>query len=155
MKQRFVWLFVAIVLGAGMCLGQTATKDSAQNPGFPRVVARLNLFNRTKAIGPQTIYIPTKSGVFRASGAMVCTLGDGGAGNTFWGITVSWTNEVGLNAPTFVSIVDSSRKGSSTQTNSSFIFNATKDIPITVWVTTIGDTSGSAYNAYFVLEQLE
>jgi hypothetical protein len=152
MKTRIFVVLASLLLTAGMCFGQSAPKDSGQNPGFPRVVARLNLLNRTKAIGPETLYTPTKSGVFRVSGTIVCTK----AGNYgFWFESITYTNEIGVNAgfvePAGVrSDIVESGPGTSATT-----FNAFAGVPIQFAIVTEFDTSGSEYNAYVVLEQLE
>jgi hypothetical protein len=137
-----------------MCAGQTEGKDSAQNPGFPRVVARVNLFNRTKAIGPETLFTPQKSGVFRISGSMVCTVPNGQT-QAYWLTEVSWTNEAGLNGPIGFSIVYTTTAGSSIFLNNPFVFNATAGTPISISTAPNLDTSGTQYNAYIILEQLE
>src|SRR4051812_12801513 len=83
LMKRIACLIVTLMVGS-VCFAQTANKDAVQNPGFPRVVARLNLFNRTKAIGPQTLYTPTKAGVYRVSGTMACTIGNGSIDFPAW-----------------------------------------------------------------------
>ena len=84
MKKKMFWLLVTLLIRTGFCFAQTESKDSGQNPGFPRVVARLNLFNRTKNIGPQTLYTTTQAGVFRMSGTINLSV----CGSMKWGQTI-------------------------------------------------------------------
>jgi hypothetical protein len=154
MKLRLVCLGLILLICTGFSFAQSESKDSGQNPGFPRVVARLNLFNRTKPIGPQTLYTPQHSGVFRISGAMACTIPNGQT-QAYWLTEVTWTNEVGLNPPIGFSIVYTTQAGSSVFLNNPFVFNATGGTPISISTAPNLDTSGTQYNAYIILEQLE
>ena len=154
MQRKIALLCLTLLISTGFCIAQAQSKDSGQNPGFPRVVARLNLFNRTKAIGPQTLYTPSHSGVFRISGAMACTIPNGQT-QAYWLTEVTWTNEVGLNPPIGFSIVYTTQAGSSVFLNNPFVFNATGGTPINISTAPNLDTSGTQYNAYIVLEQLE
>jgi hypothetical protein len=149
MKMRLVWMFVAVVLNAGWGFGQTATKDSAQNPGFPRVVARLNLRGRTDGVGPSTLYTPKTSTLLRVSVNMVCTIGNG-LSEANWIGKLSYENEIGQNITLFS--VGCSLPLANPGT---WIFSASKGNPITFATEPQGDTSGTQYNAYVVLEQLE
>jgi hypothetical protein len=142
-----------VALSAVMCLSQEASKNSAQNPGFPRVVARLNLFNRTKAIGPETLYTPSKAGVFRISVAMVCTVANPKT-DGYWSSEVIWQNETGQAGP--LSVADVFVQSIQYSPNSQpFVFDAMTGYPLVFQITPHGDTSGSQYNAYIILEQLE
>jgi hypothetical protein len=152
MQHKMASLFVTVLLAAGMCFGQTASKDSAQNPGFPRVVARLNLFNRTKAVGPQTLYTPTSGGLFRPTMVMVCTVGNG-LTNSFWSGDVTWASEGGETTAE-ISSVGTQSPGNGGQFGP-LTMRAVKGVPITVSTAANEDTSGSQYNAYIILEQLE
>jgi len=152
MKSRIFVVLASLLLSAGMCFGQSTTKDSGQNPGFPRVVARVNLLQRTKALGPETLYTPTKSGLFRVSGALNCTVGNDDQ-IAAWSAVVFWVNEIGSNQLQVVSVaVNTPQTGVSPY---QVVFNASKGQPITLSVVSSFDTSGSQYNAYIVLEQLE
>lgn len=151
--RRIVCLLVAVMLGS-VCFGQT-TKDAMQNPGFPRVVAALNLLDQTNAVGPVTLYTPTESGVFRISGTMVCTISNGKS-NTYWNTRVTWANENGHNNPTRFADVATYTIGSSLPSSGSpFVFNANGGSAINITTSRTFDTSGSQYNAYIILEQLE
>lgn len=149
--KRIACLLVTLFIGAA-CFAQTASTETAQNSGFPRVVARLNLFNRTKAIGPQTLYTPTKSGVFRISGTMVCTVPTGSTNTSEWGTSITFVNEIGLNN---LGITGVEASKVTTQTSSPLVFNVFQGNPITLSIAPEDDPSGSQYNAYFILEQLE
>jgi hypothetical protein len=147
--KRIACLLVTLLIGAA-CFGQTATKETAQNPGFPRVVARLNLLQRTKAIGPETLYTPTNSGVFRITTVMVCTIPNGSVTGV-WKANVDWTNEVGPNSVAF-DVVGTKSPGTGFI---EWILNASAGTPISLSTSAFSDTSGSQYNAYIILEQLE
>ena len=149
MKTRILVVLASLLLTA-MCFGQSAPKGSGQNPGFPRVVARLNLHNRTKAIGPEILYTPTQSGVFRITGIMVCTIANGSE-VAAWNGSVSWTNELGANSIPFFG---AGTRAPNTEYGS-WVINATANSPITLQITAFDDTSNTQYNAYIILEQLE
>jgi hypothetical protein len=152
--KRIACVLVTLLIGAA-CFGQTANKDAGQNPGFPRVVARLNLIGRVNAIGPQTLYTTPKSGVFRISGTMVCSIANGLPG-VQWGTSVTWTNEAGSNAPFYFSGVSCTSVGSSGLFGANpFVFNASAGSSIEISTTPIFDTSNTKYSSYVILEQLE
>jgi hypothetical protein len=132
-----------------MCLAQTTSKNSSQNPGFPRVVARLNLLNRTKEVGPATLYTPNSSGVFRVSIVMTVTVGNGVPGT--WNSALFYVPLTGLNQQSFSCSISSAQPFSD---GIQAPFSAAKDNPITVSITGSW-ISGSQYNAYIILEQLE
>jgi hypothetical protein len=144
-------LLVTLLISTTFCFGQSEVKDSGQNPGFPRVVARVNLFNRTKAIGPQTLYTPKQSGVFRLSGTINVTVGNGESGT--WYLSGLWANEVASNNGSTIAIVGTNVPQSGTPI-SPVVFNASKGTPISIQ-TDGGSTSGTQYNIYVILEQLE
>jgi hypothetical protein len=146
-------VLTSLLLTAGMCFGQSAPKDSGQNPGFPRVVAKLNLFNRTKSLGPQTLYVPKQSGVFRISAAIVCTIANN-VESTDWAVSPGYTNEVGLNGGNPIASVPANFVSSSYNFYAPLIFNSSSNTPITI-VISGPDNTGSQYNVYIVLEQLE
>jgi len=152
MKTRTLVLLASLLLTAGMCFGQSATKDSAQNSGFPRVVATLNLLDQTITLPRQTIYTPPQSGVFRISATIVCTVANNLPGTT-WTVSPGYTNEVGHNGNNPVATVSASTVSSS-HNSAPLILNTSPGIPIAVQISGPGD-SGSQYNVYIVLEQLE
>ena len=142
-----------VLLSAGMCFAQSSSKESGQNPGFPRVVARLNLFNRTKAIGPQTFYTPKGFGLFRASATIICTKPNSSTSGE-WDVDIWWTNEAGLNRATLATV--GTQAVQSAPGPVVFVLNATAGVPISLSTFAGGDTTeGSEYNAYIILEQLE
>ena len=149
--KRIACLLATSLIGTA-CFGQTANKATASNPGFPRVVARLNLLNRTKELGPQVLYTPKKSGVFRVSAAMVCTVGNGNVQGS-WSSQVSWSNEIGLIPPFSVAGVGVGVPSWSEL--SPITINVSGGTPIMFSVVSPSDTSGTQYNAYVILEQLE
>jgi hypothetical protein len=150
MKTRMIVLLASLLLTAGMCFGQTTTKDSGQNPGFPRVVARFSRQNRTKGIQPVTIYTPSKTGLFRATVIFELTIGNHLTQGQSWTGSFEWANRVGLN--TFRPSVATTSPESVSFTQS---FSAFQDIPMTFSMISSGDVSHTAYNVYVVLEQLE
>jgi hypothetical protein len=148
-------VLASLLLTAGMCFGQSTSNDSVQNPGFPRVVAKLNLFNQTNAVDSQTLYTPMKSGVFRISVTMVCTIPNGQSGGS-WESFVSWTNEAGQNGPFVVANITTATRGSSQPlANSPFVFDANGGEGIAISTDSTLHASGTQYSAYVILEQLE
>jgi hypothetical protein len=71
-RTAICWL--AMVLFAvllGFC--QTTATKHTENPGFPRVVARISLWHKTGPIKPITVFTPKHFGVYRVSGVVVVT----------------------------------------------------------------------------------
>jgi len=71
-RTAICWL--AMVLFAvvfGFC--QVTTTKQTENPGFPRVVARIKLWGKTGPIKPITLFTPKHFGVYRVSGVLVVT----------------------------------------------------------------------------------
>jgi len=150
--MKRVSFLLAILLIAATCFAQTANRGAGQNPGFPRVVARLNLLNRSNQVGPETIFVPKSAGVFRLSAAIVCTVANDLEGQ--WDVAAQWTNEVGLNGGTALAQVPTNFVSSSYNFLPPLVLNASKGGPITISVDG-SNTAGSQYNAYIILEQLE
>jgi len=152
MQKKMLWLIATPLIITGFCFAQTESKDTGQNPGFPRVVASLNLHNRTLAIGPTTLYTPVRSGVFRISGTMTCTTN--GIPGSGWETGVLWQNEVGSNSGVVVS--EQCQNLSFIVSQTPVTLNATKGTPISIFTgPTGGGSRGTQYNAYIILEQLE
>jgi hypothetical protein len=149
MKSRMLVVLTSLLLTAGMCFGQSAPKDSGQNQGFPRVVAKLNFTDQTAEIGPVILYTPSKSGIFRATFVESCT--ETGPLGGSWQGGIHWTNETGHNGPLGVYIF----ADQVLSTGNSFPFNAASGLPITFSVTAAGNPKDSQYNVYVILEQLE
>jgi hypothetical protein len=152
MKSRILVVLASLLLTAGICFGQTTTKDSGQNPGFPRVVAKLNMLNRTRPNPAATLFIPTAEGVFHATMVMICTVPNGNS-NGYWSGELGWTDEDGAHTAQ-ISYLYTVVAGGAIQTSSGTI-HSLKGSPITVSTSGVGLVDGTQYNAYVVLEQLE
>jgi len=70
-KTAICWPGMVLFALLGFC--QVTTTKQTENPGFPRVVARISLWGKTGAIKPITLFTPKHFGVYRASGVMVVT----------------------------------------------------------------------------------
>src|SRR5690349_11186380 len=103
MQKRMLWLLVTLLISTGFCFGQSESKDSGQNPGFPRVVARLNVVDKASLIPSTTLYTPPQDGIFRITVVSACTKASEGGGG--WLFYISWTSDIGLINPVAVASV--------------------------------------------------
>jgi hypothetical protein len=145
-------VLASLLLTAGMCFGQSTTKDSGQNTGFPRVVAKLNMLNRTRPNPSATLFVPTADGVFRATMVMICTVPNGNS-NGYWSGQLGWTDEDGTHAGQ-ISYVYTVTAAGAIQAYTDTV-HAIKGAPLTVQTDGVGLVDGTQYNAYIILEQLE
>jgi hypothetical protein len=150
LMKRIACLLVIVLIGAA-CFAQTANKETASNPGFPRVVAKLSALGKTAPINPGILYTPQYTGLFRVTFVGFCTIGNGNLNNDAWTGGIAWTDELEENVPEGLNIYVKTPYASS----NSFAFQAVGGQPITFSTSSYGDTSGTKYNVYVVLEQLE
>jgi hypothetical protein len=123
--------------------------QSAPNVTFPRVVAKFARMAQTGEISPTIIYTPKNWGTFRISLIMVLTVGNGNQGSTWNGVT-RFTNGGGKFAEPSLSLSTTIRTSGAVETP----LRAKAGVPITVEVTSSGDTQNSKYNIWVVVEQL-
>jgi len=150
MQKKMPWLFVTLLVSTGFCFAQTESKDPGQNPCLPRVVARLNLVDKTSLIPAATLYTPPQDGIFRITVVSACTKASQGGGG--WIFYVSWTSDIGLINPVEVASVPASPY---IGTQFPLTFTALQGTPITLSMSASKFTKGSHYNAYIIVEQLE
>lgn len=146
--RRAAISLLAILLSSWVNSASQSTQNGPSNGTFPRVVASVRLFHRTGPISPTKLFTPGKWGVFRLSavGVLTTTAGDG-----TWNGGFQWTDG-GKNESTVCLTLDTTSTGSSSC--NSFIFRDLPLHPVTYSVTQGGDTSGSEYNLFIVVEQL-
>lgn len=116
----------------------------------PRIVATFERLGLTAELPPTTIYTPKTWGTFRISIVMVGTLANGT--NASWIGAIRFTDGSGPNGP------DGFGAGLYTVSRetavSAFPIRAKAGKPLKFSVTSSGDTSGSKYNVWVVVEQL-
>jgi hypothetical protein len=73
MRRTAICWVAMVLLSAvlGFCQA-TATKHT-ENPGFPRVVAKISRWGKTGRIGATVLFTPKHFGVYRVSGVVVVT----------------------------------------------------------------------------------
>ncbi len=131
-----------VVLGlASVSYGQAAT-------GLPRVVATFKRTNQAGPISMQTIFTPPDTGIYRITVVIVVTAGNGQQGSD-WEPTFEWEDENGdenylIPIPT----------QSTTEGSSSLSIHDLRGKPIKGGVVSSGDTSGSKYDVFVVVEQI-
>jgi hypothetical protein len=140
---------LAVMLGSvAQGFGQEAATHPS-NTNLPRVVATFKRWNQDHEISPRTIFTPKGFGVYRISIVVVVTAGSPEDG-PYWLFNLNWS--------------DGSQRGqyslqpvSSHETQWYGVDFPMRDLPrkpITFNVERNGDTKGSKYNVFVVVEQI-
>src|SRR5579885_1744483 len=147
--MRNATLCLAVVL-----LGSWTSTFAQGKPKFtsPQIVATFQRFGLTANLPTTTIYTPKKWGTFRISVVMVGTVANGQI-NPYWEGSLAFTDGAGENGPystrdAFL-YTDIRRTGAV-----EFPIRAKAGKPLKFSVTSEGDTSGTKYNVWVVVEQL-
>jgi hypothetical protein len=124
--------------------GQSAPKLTS-----PKIVATFERIGQTAEIPPTVIYTPPKWGTFRVSMVMVLTVGNG---STFgaWGPLLYFYDGSGKNQGGGADVTANTPQTADVE----FPIRAHAGKPLTFAVSSSGDTSGSKYNIWVVVEQL-
>jgi|SRR5580704_1657491 hypothetical protein len=149
MRNVVCCLLVVLFGSLSSSLGQSAPRKLM----YPRIVARFARFGQTGNIGPTTIYTPKELGTYRCSLVMVLTKANG-ISNSYWAGGILVKDGSGQHGPDFPF-------GNALYTDVrntlvyEFPFRAEAGQPIQVEVkSSFGNTEGSKYNVFFVVEQL-
>jgi hypothetical protein len=146
--RRSTCCLLVVLLGSWLSsLGQSAPKFTT-----PQIVATFQRLNQTNEIKPVTIYTPQRWGTFRISIVMVGTIANGDNG-AFWGGGVQFEDASGGNGgfiPFGVQLYTQQRNTTSTE----FPIRAKAGKPIKLVVLKSGNTDGTKYNVWVVVEQL-
>ena len=147
--MRRAMCLLIVVLGFSCCasLGQNAPKLSS-----PKIVATFHRFGLTAALPPTTIYTPKNWGTFRISIVLVGTEANGQQQSGYEG-GILFTDEAGINMPTAstVAVLYTNARGTGVV---DFPIRAKANKPIQLIVSASGNTFGSKYNVWVVVEQL-
>lgn len=144
--MRKATLCFLLVLFCSWCgYGQSPTEQSTS---FPRVVATFKRWNQTDQIPEKTLFTPTGFGVFRVSVVLVVTVGNNQQ-NSHWVPTFAWTD--GSGREQWSETVDTY---SPTSGGVDLPLRDLPSKPIRFEVSSVGDTTGSKYNVFVVVEQL-
>ena len=144
MRNVTCCLLVVLFGSWSSSLGQSAPKFTS-----PKIVATFERLGQTNEIKPVTIYTPPQWGTFRISVVMVLTVKGGGE---FWYGYPQFVDAAGLNfgGEYVVALSTSVPQTASAE----FPIRAKARKPIRFTVQPAGDTSGSKYNVWVVVEQL-
>jgi|HubBroStandDraft_5_1064220.scaffolds.fasta_scaffold323477_1 hypothetical protein len=138
--MRNTLLLLTILLGlTGASFGQT---------GLPQTVATIQRFNQTGPLPMDTLWAPAFPGIYRVTIVMVVTVGNGQP-NSDWLPTLEWEDERGEETYQF--------PVSPQNANSSSVSVSIRDLPsgpIKGGVASSGDTSGSKYDVFVVVEEI-
>jgi hypothetical protein len=116
----------------------------------PKIVATFERIGQTADIPPTTLYTPQKWGTYRITVVMVLTSGNGN-GN-FWEGELVFVDGAGMNGSR--GYTTALPTGSPQTASGEFPIRARAGKPLTFSVTPNGDTSGTKYNVWVVVEQL-
>ena len=158
MKTRIIILFASLLLTSVMCLGQSASKDSAQiskTPYTPLVVAKVAMKGVTKGISTTTILTSREDSLYRISLYMIPTATDGNANLS---ATFGYTDDAGPESQLILTLAD--HPGCNTQQLPTYNCNAVlmaynkAGSPLT-FSTGISENAGLVYDVFFTVERVE
>jgi hypothetical protein len=147
MRRATFFLLVFLCGLWSVSLGQNAPKFTT-----PQIVATFQRLGQTKEIKPVTIYTPPQWGTFRISIVMVLSVANGN--NATWDGGIQFADGSGENgpyAPFETTLITNLRPNTSIV---EFPIRAKASRPIKFSVKSDGDTGGSKYNVWVVVEQL-
>jgi hypothetical protein len=146
--------FCTLVLLSGS--GTNSVGQSTNATTYPHVVASVHRTNLTTTIPTTTLFTPTRNGLYRISPYMVTTVpvsSDTGG----WNLYLDWADDAGQEewqGP--IVYANSVVPYAYNIPPSTFTFRANAGTPITYWVQVSGgDASGSTYELFFTVEQLQ
>jgi hypothetical protein len=130
-------LFTLLVTSASLnTFGQAATSAK-----YPRVVTELSVTKQSETIPMTTFYTPKTNGIYRVSAYMALTPAVQGC-NAFWALTVSWTDESGVDTATSV------------HPEGTIVVRGIAGRPLKYGVFNLGLSCGQEYDVFLVVEQL-
>jgi len=135
-----------LVILFGSCLSSLGQKTSKLTS--PQIVATYQRLNRTGAIDRAVLYDPALWGIFRVSLIMTLTEANGNGGS--WNGVIEFKNGAGTVAEPSI-ILNTNVLNSE---GSDVPIRVRAGAPITLSVTPTGDTSGSKYSVFVIVEQL-
>jgi hypothetical protein len=143
--RRSTCCLLVVLFGSWLStLGQSAPKFTT-----PQIVATFQRLNQIGEISPTTIYTPKNWGTFRVSIVMVGTTGNGESA-AFWSAKIDYTDGAGD-----TNFLEGDLLTSTPQTDGvQYPIRTKAGKPLKVSVTSVGNTSGSKYNVWVVVEQL-
>ena len=140
-RTAICWLaMVLFAVVVGFC--QTTTKHT-ENPGFPRVVARISLWGKTGPINPITLFTPKHFGVYRISGVLVVTAE---ADNNLYGY-ITYKDGGGAQQLPFTAF-----RYTGDYPVGPFVLRDSLGSPIQLFINSSGDVG--KYNLFVVVEQI-
>jgi hypothetical protein len=123
----------------------------ARSSGVPIVVARFKLLNQSGPITSATIYTPKWNGIFRITTVMVLTASSNGGG--YWEPALGFTDRLGIGT-TFATDYYLTTQTKNTLVNGTHAVIDHAGQPLTFSTVSSGDTSGSKYDVFIVVERI-
>jgi hypothetical protein len=140
-RTAICWLvMVLFAVVFGFC--QVTTTKRAENPGFPRVVARIRRWHQTGAISATTLFTPQHFGVYRVSGVAVKTSGNDG---DYVSVCIAWIDGAGTQQQCV------QRNSVGDLQVGPIVLRDVKGSPIIFFTSTYGTLE---YNLFLVVEQI-
>jgi hypothetical protein len=143
MRNATFCLLLVVLASWPNAVGQNGPKFTS-----PRIVATFERLGQTGEIPPTVIYTPEHWGTFRISLVMVLT-SPNKLGSASWDGVIHFRDASGQNIAK--DVLSTSVSNTATK---EFPFRAKAGIPIKFSVSANGNTSGSRYNVWIVVEQL-
>lgn len=152
MRRAMYYLFL-VLLG---CLASSSGQDGPKPSRivYPRIVATFKRFNQTGPFAPVAIYTPKNWGTFRCSIVMVLTKANG-QDLSYLEANLLFRDGAGFDGVQPNSFYYADISTATRNTNyGEFPFRAGPGKPIQIEVVPFGDTVGTEYNIFVVVEQL-
>jgi hypothetical protein len=143
MRRSAICCLTTMLFAVVLSVGQTTATKRTENPGFPRVVARIKLWQKTGPLSI-TLFTPKHFGTYRISGVMVITAQNG---NPYYG-TIAYTDGGGLEQFSF-----SSQGSRGDLEVGPFSLRDHPWVPIQLSINSYGEQGGK-YNLFVVVEQI-
>jgi hypothetical protein len=149
--RRVTFFLLLMVLYSWV--GSAGSELTVKGLQYPRIVARFHRFGQTSAIPPTPIYTPSRWGIFSVSTVMVLATSNGQDGG--WLGNLAYTNGSGAgnaSAPPYI-LGMLQNPGGIAQGITVVVQEPNR--PLTFSTSSQGNISGSKYNVFIVVEQIQ
>jgi hypothetical protein len=143
---------IVLTLLFAVCLSGVGQNTPAKAV-YPRIVKRFQLFNQTATFSPITIYTPKDWGTFRLSASMVRTVDGKNASGVWFGFLL-WQDGGGMENSGYTVNMSLPVQSFAGYADAVLTARLKAGTPLQVSVGSNGDTTGSKYNVFVVVERL-
>jgi hypothetical protein len=156
MKNRTIlYSLITVVWACASVAAQSAKTNKPAVAPYPHIVREVQLTGQAGPIPTTTLFIPKSNGLFRLSGVMVMTApADQCQDGCTWGGTIGFSPDTGATTNPWIGI-EAGVVGGGVSSNTLTVRNNAGQ-PLTYSVScTQGDCSGSVYELFITVEQIQ